>query len=190
MTKELIISKDDFETRIALIEDGKLAEIFIERDESTPKHGNIYKGKVMQVLPGIQASFIDIGWEKSAFLYAGDFFEIEGSDYDFFESGADESENVENCPAEIPGESGTVTAQGGRAGSKRKKPKRSRKGLPNIDRLVKKNQEILVQIAKEPVKTKGARVTSHISLPGRFLVYMPTSSSIGISRKIRSDAKK
>ena len=107
MTKELIISKDDFETRIALIEDGKLAEIFIERDESTPKHGNIYKGKVMQVLPGIQASFIDIGWEKSAFLYAGDFFEIEGSDYDFFESGTDESENGENCQAENPNESGT-----------------------------------------------------------------------------------
>jgi ribonuclease G len=184
LTKELIINKDDFETRIALIEDGKLAEIFIERDESTPKHGNIYKGKVMQVLPGIQASFIDIGWEKSAFLYAGDFFEIEGSDYDFFESGAEESENGENCASE------TETGRGGKPDSKRKKPKRNRKGLPNIDQLVKKNQEILVQIAKEPVKTKGARVTSHISLPGRFLVYMPTSSSIGISRKIRSDAEK
>ncbi|MHB1601640.1 MAG: Rne/Rng family ribonuclease [bacterium] len=174
LTKELIVNKDDFETRIALIEDGKLAEIFIERDENTPKHGNIYKGKVMQVLPGIQASFIDIGWEKSAFLYAGDFFEIEGSDYDFFESGTEEPENGEN----------------NNRSSKRKKPKRSRKGLPNIDKLVKKNQEILVQIAKEPVKTKGARVTSHISLPGRFLVYMPTSSSIGISRKIKSDAEK
>ncbi len=184
MTKELIINKDDFETRIALIEDGKLAEIFIERDESTPKHGNIYKGKVMQVLPGIQASFIDIGWEKSAFLYAGDFFEIEGSDYDFFESGAEESENGENCTSE------TETGRGSKPDLKRKKPKRNRKGLPNIDQLVKKNQEILVQIAKEPVKTKGARVTSHISLPGRFLVYMPTSSSIGISRKIRSDAEK
>jgi len=194
LAKELIISKDDFETRIALIEDGKLAEIFIERDESAPKHGNIYKGKVMQVLPGIQASFIDIGWEKSAFLYAGDFFEIEGSDYDFFESGTDESENGENCSAEnrniSPYEAGAEITQGDKAGYKRKKPKKSRKGLPNIDQLVKKNQEILVQIAKEPVKTKGARVTSHISLPGRFLVYMPTSSSIGISRKIKSDAEK
>ena len=177
MTKELIINKDDFETRIALMEDGKLAEIFIERDENIPKHGNIYKGKVMQVLPGIQASFIDIGWEKSAFLYAGDFFEIEGSDYDFFESGTDDSENTEN------GEKDKQSV-------KRKKLKRNKKGMPSIDQLVKKNQEILVQIAKEPVKTKGARVTSHISLPGRFLVYMPTSSSIGISRKIKSDAEK
>ncbi len=184
MTKELIINKDDFETRIALIEEGKLAEIFIERDESSPKHGNIYKGKVMQVLPGIQASFVDIGWEKSAFLYAGDFFKLEGSDYDFFESGAGEAENVENYG------NGNETGKDGKPRSKRKKSKKNRKGLPNIDQLIKKNQEILVQIAKEPVKTKGARVTSHISLPGRFLVYMPTSSSIGISRKIKSDAEK
>jgi ribonuclease G len=171
LTTELIINKDDFETRIAVMEGGKLSEIFIERDEPSPspRHGNIYKGKVMQVLPGIQASFIDIGWEKSAFLYAGDFYEIEGSDYDFFDSGTDEPEET---------------------GSKRKKTKKSRKGLPNIDQLIKKNQEILVQIAKEPVKTKGPRVTSRISLPGRFLVYMPTSSSIGISRKIRGDAEK
>ncbi|MHB1662064.1 MAG: Rne/Rng family ribonuclease [bacterium] len=182
MTTELIINKDDFETRVALMEDGKLAEIFIERDEVAPKHGNIYKGKVMQVLPGIQASFIDIGWEKSAFLYAGDFYEIDALDYDFFEPGAEETSIGENSENETDGT--------GKTGGKRKKTKKKRKGLPNIDQLIKKNQEILVQIAKEPVKTKGARVTSHISLPGRFLVYMPTSSSIGISRKIRSDAEK
>ena len=192
MTTELIINKGDFETRVALMEEGKLAEIFIERNESSPRHGNIYKGKVMQVLPGIQASFIDIGWEKSAFLYAGDFYEIDALDYDFFEPGeSDQDDNAENPEdgnrGERKSESGKSAAS---ASSKRKKPTKKRKGLPNIDQLIKKNQEILVQIAKEPVKTKGARVTSHISLPGRFLVYMPTSSSIGISRKIRSDAEK
>lgn len=185
MATELIINKDDFETRVALMENGKLAEIFIERDEIVPKHGNIYKGKVMQVLPGIQASFIDIGWEKSAFLYAGDFYEIDALDYDFFEPGADESPIGENYRNGTEGGGET-----GKSGDKHKKTKKKRKGLPNIDQLIKKNQEILVQIAKEPVKTKGARVTSHISLPGRFLVYMPTSSSIGISRKIKSDAEK
>ncbi len=177
LTTELVVNKDDFETRIALMEDGKLTEIFIERDEISPKHGNIYKGKVMQVLPGIQASFIDIGWEKSAFLYAGDFYEIEGSDYDFFESDNGEKEKEEN-------------ARNIKLKKKPDKIKKNRKNLQNIDLLIKKNQEILVQIAKEPVKTKGARVTSRISLPGRFLVYMPTSSSIGISRKIKSDDEK
>ncbi len=176
MTTELVVSKDDFETRIALMEDGILTEIFIERDESTPKHGNIYKGKVTQVLPGIQASFIDIGWEKSAFLYAGDFYEIETADYDFFESESGLSEEADSGVTETE--------------KKNRKAKKGKKNHLTIDQLIKKNQEILVQIAKEPVKTKGARVTSHISLPGRFLVYMPTSSSIGISRKIKSDEEK
>ncbi|MGC8554901.1 MAG: Rne/Rng family ribonuclease [Candidatus Acidulodesulfobacterium sp.] len=176
MTTELVVSKDDFETRIALMEEGMLTEIFIERDESTPKHGNIYKGKVTQVLPGIQASFIDIGWEKSAFLYAGDFYEIENADYDFFES-----ENGLN----VDGDNDVIETE-----KNNRKAKKGKKNHLTIDRLIKKNQEILVQIAKEPVKTKGARVTSHISLPGRFLVYMPTSSSIGISRKIKSDEEK
>lgn len=196
MTTELVVSKDDFETRVALMEDGTLTEIFIERDESSPKHGNIYKGKVTQVLPGIQASFIDIGWEKSAFLYAGDFYEIENADYDFFES-----ENGENHDEpdyltvinEDENEDGIETDDVRvklKSENKSHKTKKSRKNYLTIDKLIKKNQEILVQIAKEPVKTKGARVTSHISLPGRFLVYMPTSSSIGISRKIKSDAEK
>ncbi len=181
MTTELIINKNDYETRIILMEEGKLAEIFIERSEETPRHGNIYKGKVMQVLPGIQASFIDIGWEKSAFLYAGDFYEIDALDYDFFEP-------AEGEPA--TGEQPENENADNKAHPKRKKPKKKRTELPDIDKLIKKNQEILVQVAKEPIKTKGARVTSHISLPGRFLVYMPTSSSIGISRKIKSDKEK
>lgn len=193
LTTELIINKGEFETRLALIEDGKLTEIFIERNESSPKHGNIYKGKVMQVLPGIQASFIDIGWEKSAFLYAGDFYEIDAQDYDFFEPGENDIAAAGGNADVLDGESenNADSAEPAKNNSgKHKKNHKKRKGLPNIDQLIKKNQEILVQIAKEPVKTKGARVTSHISLPGRFLVYMPTSSSIGISRKIKSDAEK
>lgn len=175
MTTELIINKDDYETRVALLENGRLSEVFIERQTDSPKHGSIYKGKVMQILPGIQASFIDIGWEKSAFLYAGDFYEIDAADYDFFEPGGEE--------LPINNDETNVAPPKHKRGRKKKNPL-------NIDQLLKKNQEILVQIDKEPVKTKGARITSHISLPGRFLVYMPTSSSIGISRKIKSDGEK
>ncbi|MCL4542452.1 MAG: Rne/Rng family ribonuclease [Deltaproteobacteria bacterium] len=182
MATELIINKDDYETRVALLENGQLTEIFIERKSDSPRHGNIYKGKVMQILPGIQASFIDIGCEKSAFLYAGDFYDIDASDYDFFEPGSEE------LPlSELNNNGGNALNA---AAPEHRKSKKKKKGLPNIDQLLKKNQEILVQIAKEPVKTKGARITSHISLPGRFLVYMPTSSSIGISRKIKSDEEK
>ncbi len=91
MSTELIINKDDYETRVALLENGQLVDFYLERKSSSPKHGNIYKGKVMQILPGIQAAFIDIGYDKSAFLYAGDFFDIDITDYDFFDG--DEENN-------------------------------------------------------------------------------------------------
>ncbi len=181
MANELIISKDEYETRIALLENNRLEEFYTERKSEVPKHGSIYKGKVMQVLPGIQASFIDIGWEKSAFLYAGDFYEINGESYDFSDGEGEEGPREENH--NVAGEA-LLVEKGGR------KKKKRRGGLQDISRLLKKGQEILVQIEKVPVKTKGARVTSHISLPGRFLVYTPTSRSIGISRKIRSDEEK
>lgn len=170
MSAELIINKDDYETRIALLENGQLVDFYIERKSNAPKHGNIYKGKVVQILPGIQAAFIDIGYEKSAFLYAGDFYDIDISDYDFFDG---DEETISNTTDYFI--------------AKKKKRQKKHKGLPGIDELLKKNQEILVQIAKEPVRTKGPRVTSHISLPGRFLVYLPTSPHIGISRKIKSE---
>jgi len=186
LTTELIINKDNYETRVALLENGRLSEVFIERKTDSPKHGSIYKGKVMQILPGIQASFIDIGWEKSAFLYAGDFYEIDAADYDFFEPGREEppSDSISKSEHSDSNDEVNATAQ------KQKRGRKKKKITLNIDQLLKKNQEILVQIDKEPVKTKGARITSHISLPGRFLVYMPTSSSIGISRKIKSDGEK
>ncbi len=177
MSNELIINKDDYETRVALLENSQLVDFYLERDSGGPKHGNIYKGKVMQILPGIQAAFIDIGYEKSAFLYAGDFYDLDITDYDFFEN---EDENVKNNLSDNL----LIISK------HKKKGRKKRKELPNIDQLLKKNQEIIVQIAKEPVKTKGARVTSHISLPGRSLVYLPTSPHIGISRKIKSDKER
>ncbi|MHB1645639.1 MAG: Rne/Rng family ribonuclease [bacterium] len=172
MSTELIINKDDYETRVALLESGQLVDFYLERKSGSPKHGNIYKGKVMQILPGIQAAFIDIGYDKSAFLYAGDFFDIDITDYDFFDG---DEENNDISTSFTP---------------KKKKKRKKEKNLPSIDELLRKNQEILVQIAKEPVKTKGPRVTSHISLPGRYLVYLPTSPHIGISRKIKNESER
>lgn len=163
MTKELVICTTSHETRVALLEGGHIAELYIEREREMGIVGNIYKGKVIRVLPGMQAAFVDIGLEKAGFLYVADVL--------------DEMEQVERTiegdePAPEQGESGELTA------------------LPPIEDLLKEGQELLVQISKEPIGTKGARITSHISLPGRHLVYMPTVDHIGISRRIESEEER
>ncbi len=163
MTKELVISTTSHETRVALLEGGHIAELYIEREKERGIVGNIYKGKVIRVLPGMQAAFVDIGLEKAAFLYVADVFDemeqvertIEGEEHPH-----DQAEE-----AELP-------------------------HLPPIEDLLKEGQELLVQISKEPIGTKGARITSHISLPGRHLVYMPTVDHVGISRRIESEEER
>ena len=160
MTKELVICTTSHETRVALLEGGHIAELYIERERERGIVGNIYKGKVIRVLPGMQAAFVDIGLEKAAFLYVADVL--------------DEMEEVERS---IEGE---VPVAG--AGGEQELP-----SLPPIEDLLDEGQELLVQISKEPIGTKGARITSHISLPGRHLVYMPTVDHVGISRRIESE---
>ncbi|MCK5913240.1 MAG: Rne/Rng family ribonuclease [Desulfuromusa sp.] len=160
MTKELVVCTTSQETRVALLEGGHIAELYIERDRQLGIVGNIYKGKVVRVLPGMQAAFVDVGLEKAAFLYVADVMDemnqvernIEG----------DEALLEQDEDAELP-------------------------PLPPIEDLLTEGQELLVQISKEPIGTKGARITSHISLPGRHLVYMPTVDHIGISRRIESE---
>jgi ribonuclease G len=163
----MIISSSGHETRVAILEDDLVAEVFIERERQRGVAGNIYKGRVSKVLPGMQSAFVDVGLERDAFLYVSDVLEPED------EEAADDEED----------ESGEQ-ASGGRGGRDRRG--RERGTLPKIDDLLKQGQEILVQAVKEPLGTKGARVTSHASLPGRFLVFMPTVDHIGISRKIES----
>ncbi|TVQ80072.1 MAG: Rne/Rng family ribonuclease [Bradymonadales bacterium] len=163
MAKKILINSTPQETRIALVEDGRISEIFLERNADKGIVGNIYKGKVVRVLPGMQAAFVDIGHERAAFLYAGDFVptQAKGEDADFGE--------------EEPG----------------RRRRRSSEEIPPIAELVKPGQEILCQVAKGPLGTKGARLTCHISLPGRFLVFMPGLKHNGVSRKIESyDARK
>ncbi len=163
MTKELVICTTSHETRVALLEGGHIAELYIERDRQMGIVGNIYKGKVVRVLPGMQAAFVDIGLEKAAFLYVADVL--------------DEMEQVERS---IEGDEQPLDQDAGSELSP----------LPPIEDLLDEGQELLVQVSKEPIGTKGARITSHISLPGRHLVYMPTVDHVGISRRIESEEER
>ena len=283
MSKELLISSTSLETRLAILEDGQVTEIFIERAKNRRILGNIYKGKVTRVLPGMQAAFVNIGLQRDTFLYVSDFSE----DYEEYEAlfenekgefagplprgSAKESGNSDSDPpqhsaqglvveaGQILPESLDVTVSSGaqhtagsagvgsevrperrgpqilprflqpfavfrslgrpqkksspqpespekkadppRQGPPQQEPPRdSRKGRRKnsnhrngqalIGDLLKEGQEILVQVAKEPIGKKGARITSHSVLPGRYLVFMPTVEHVGVSRRIVSDKER
>jgi ribonuclease G len=170
MNKEMIISSTGHETRVAILEDDEVTEVFIERERARGVVGNIYKGRVSRVLPGMQSAFVDIGLERDAFLYVSDVVESAEAD----EADVEEGSGDTNRGSE-PG--------GGARGDRRG---RERGPQPKIAELLTEGQEILVQVVKEPLGTKGARITSHVTLPGRFLVFMPTLEHIGVSRKIES----
>jgi ribonuclease G len=200
MTKEMIISSMSHETRVAILEDDHVVEVFIEREQSRGVVGNVYKGRVSKVLPGMQSAFVDLGLERDAFLYVTDVISpteeaLEDED-DEANGEAAEVEPAEaaasgdaaagsgdDSPEGAPAEAGANDAaakgaRGDRRGRERTAP------TAKIEDLLREGQEVVVQVVKEPLGTKGARITSHLSLPGRFLVYMPTVDHIGISRKI------
>jgi ribonuclease G len=150
MTRELVVSTTPRETRVALLEDGAVAELFIEREAHRGIVGSIYKGRVTRVLPGMQSAFVDLGLERDAFLHAADVFEELPENL----LSAEEQEAARQAP---------------------------------IEERLHEGQEVIVQVLKEPMGTKGARITSHVSLPGRYLVLMPTVEHVGVSRKITDD---
>lgn len=158
LRKQIIVNSTPSEVRVALLENGILAEIHIQRASEEAAAGNIYKGKVLRVLPGMQAAFVDIGLEKAAFLHASDI--PHDDDNDPVEDGED---NEDSRP--------------------------SRVHVP-IEKKLRRGDEIIAQIAKEPMGTKGARITSHVSLPGKYLVYMPTGSLVGVSKRIGDDRER
>lgn len=272
MAKEMIVSGSPLETKVAVLEDDLLVEFYIERSKTRGILGNIYKGRVTKVLPGMQSAFVDIGLEKDAFLYVSDFFEeteeyekiftIEEKAVNAIEQLAQEKgkgrqewrreerarmaarqeqrkpieviqtpeqtiEAVEawqleesatpsleetiidalpsDCEAILRGGDGIsyFSAPAPRRGRRSQRSRRQRSRprpskaerwrqveRQSIEDLLREGQEIMVQVAKEPIGKKGARVTSHIALPGRFLVYMPTVDHVGVSRKIASEAER
>src|SRR5438034_5304040 len=159
MQKEMIVSSNGHETMVAILEDDLVAEVFVERERQRGVVGNVYKGRVSKVLPGMQSSFIDIGLERDGFLYVDDVIDTM-EEFDKL-AGDDEEEKRDR-------------------NGDRDRPK------PKIEDLLREGQEILVQVVKEPLGTKGARLTSHVTMAGRFLVFMPTVDHVGVSRKIES----
>ncbi len=174
MFRELIINVAEHETRVALLEDGTIVELFINRGDETDITGNIYKGRVQRVLPGMQAAFVDIGLDQAAFLYVDDLIHDQFCDIARLFIDRSEDEGDHRAPEEGQSEGG---------------PGPLRRQC-HIEDIITEGQELLVHVAKSPIGTKGARVTSHVSLPGRFLVLMPSSSHIGISRKIEDEAER
>ncbi len=158
---KILIDSNPFEKRVAILEGGKLVEYFNERPGDRGLSGNIYKGKVVRVLPGMQAAFVDVGLDRTAFLHVSDIKEnLKGIE--------EEEEN----------------------GAKEEKSSKKDGAPPRIEKLIKEGQDIMVQVEKEPIGTKGARVTSYASLPGRYLVLMPTYGRIGVSRRIGDDKER
>ncbi|MCX6829577.1 MAG: Rne/Rng family ribonuclease [candidate division Zixibacteria bacterium] len=162
MKKEILINSHEYETRVAILEDDRLEELYVERPQSERLVGNIYKGKIKTVLPGMQAAFIDIGMEKAAFLHASDIGDLTSTqEYD--------SEFVdEEPPAEI-------IRKARRAG---------------IETVLKDGQDILVQVIKEPISTKGPRVATDVSIPGRYLVLVPDDDHVRVSKRISNWGEK
>lgn len=157
--REIIVNAAGYETRVAILEDSRLVEIYIERTTSTSIVGNIYKGKVTRVLPGMEAAFVDIGLTKDAFLYVSDVYE-DIAEYERL-LGVEEGEQ------EVMEAKGSVVTV-------------------RISDLLREGRHVLVRVTKESIGTKGPRITTHVTLPGRYMVLMPTVEQVGVSRKIRS----
>ena len=163
MQNEIIINADSGETRVAILERSTFTELYIERDNERSVVGNVIKGRVSRVLPGMQAAFVDIGLEKAGFLYVGDYYPVL-------------EKNKENG--------------NGEAGNGRRRRYGRGRTPPKIESVLREGQEVVVQIAKEPIGTKGARITSNISIPGRHLVLTPGAGRVGVSRRIDSDKER
>src|SRR6476620_328158 len=161
MAREIVINATKHESRIAVLDEGQVVELWVERTRHRTIVGNIYKGRVTKVLPGMQSAFVDLGLERDAFLYVSDVIEdIE----DFDSTGEDEVALDDVSPQARPEAS--------------------------ISDLLREGQEVLVQVSKDTIAGKGARITSHVTLPGRFLVYMPTVNHIGVSRPIENEEER
>ena len=191
MKREILISATQREVRVAIIEDDQLVELQVDRPENKRMVGDIYLGKVEAVLPGIQAAFVNIGTEKSAFLHNSDLVYDEDGDDDDDDDDGEEDDAADPDDADASGESdGEVVATPARKAKRGGGGRRRRKDPPQIQDVLKRGQSLVVQVSKEPISTKGPRVTAQVSMAGRFLVYMPFASRVGVSRKIGERAER
>lgn len=215
MSKQILVNSSPYETRVATLENGEIKQLFIEREEDRNVVGNVYKGLVKRVLPGMQAAFLELGLERTAFLYVDDIVDEpfgvdidyvdeeegeEGGEQEFSEDEGNDAERSElpdssepsapvSSPSAPPPERGPLPPRRAPRVRPDRRNRRERRSA-EIQSLLKEGQEILVQVAKAPIGTKGARLTTHISLPGRNLVLMPTVRHLGISRKIDGDRER
>jgi len=164
MVSEILINATHEEIRVALLEGGQVIEFYVERKRDASLVGNIYKGKVVKILPGMQSAFIDIGLERAAFLYVADIR-------------TDIEEYAPFLEEEEKGDSVEFVSHKGRSDL-------------SIEELLQPGQEIIVHVSKDPIGSKGARVTSYITLPGRYLVLMPNVEHVGISRRIADEQER
>src|SRR5262245_44035474 len=161
MSREIVINTTKHESRIAVLDEGQVVELWVERTRQRTIVGNIYKGRVTKVLPGMQSAFVDLGLERDAFLSVSDVIE----DLEDYDSEHNDELHLDDVPAAPRPEA-------------------------SISDLLREGQEIVVQVSKDTIAGKGARITSHITLPGRFLVYMPTVNHIGVSRRIENEEER
>ncbi|MCK5542243.1 MAG: Rne/Rng family ribonuclease [Desulfobacterales bacterium] len=174
MFKELVVNYAEHEARVALLENGTIVELYIERRDETSITGNIYKGRIQRVLPGMQAAFVDIGLDQAAFLYVDDIIDqttLEMAKHFEVENGSDPNDDSKDE-------------------TKPNLPETKESHDVNIGELIKEGQHVLVQVAKSPIGSKGPRVTTHLSFPGRYIVLMPYVDHIGISRKIDNEVER
>ena len=169
MSKNIIINSSVNEVRVAILDNGNLSEIFIERSNYKGIAGNIYKGKVVKVLPGMQSAFVDIGLDKAAFLHVADLYVDDGERFKLIEDRI-----VDDIDGKDEGSSSDLTEE-------------NEEIYVPIEDLLKEGQDLVVQVSKEAIGQKGARLTTHLTVPGRYLVLMPSYNHLGVSRKIENE---
>jgi ribonuclease G len=169
--KRIVVNAELIETRVGVQEGNLLTELYLERHHHRSIVGSVYKGVVTNVLPGMQAAFVDIGLQKDAFLYAGDYTTNLGEFAGVMLAGDEDDDTDPDADPDV-------------------EELAPRRAATPIEELLHKGQNVLVQVSKESLGTKGARITSFVSLPGRYLVYMPQARHVGVSRRIRDERER
>ncbi|MCP5157196.1 MAG: Rne/Rng family ribonuclease [Ectothiorhodospiraceae bacterium] len=197
MSAELLVNVTPRETRVAVIENGVLQEIFIERASRRGLVGNIYRGRVCRVLPGMQAAFVDVGLERAAFLHASDVafppqaqrHALETDDHRSHGEESRDGQPADGPPRALETASGDAAGPGS-AGPFPAPPGSGPRPVPGISELLREGEELLVQVIKDPIGSKGARITTHVSIPSCYLVYMPDEDTVGVSQRIEVDTER